>query len=446
MKKGKSITLLSIVCFIMAFLIVMTFVRFPIGVKNYNSVLGAIELDYDIAGGTAYEVSLAKDNLKDIDDPEDVVDTLEARLIALGYSTYSIKAFKSEGQPDEEYSFRVETRGKTNAYGEQDTSALLEDIKTVFSYGVVKFYGGTSSNPDTEILTDGKVIENAEYAGVSQNDSSTYLIKVEFTDYGYDKLAELLDNNNDSYYLKISLEDQDLLSGTSPISKSYISDKSIFVTCGSEELARRTALLISSGGLEYKFEVPKAGFAVSSPLGENVPLISTIVICSLLFLTVIALIVLYKGLGISLALSSILFMLIEVIMLIAVPGIKLSLGGIIGIVSALILTVDGQIVLGKRVKEGFMSGKTVKSAIKNGFARSVIPTVNISVIAGIVSLITFIFANGSLACFGITLGIGSILALITNLVFVRMFNSLLLPIFGKKETFLGLKKEEKEAI
>ena len=47
MKKGTSIVLLSIISAIMAFMLVMTFVRFPVGaVKNYNSVLGAIELDH----------------------------------------------------------------------------------------------------------------------------------------------------------------------------------------------------------------------------------------------------------------------------------------------------------------------------------------------------------------------------------------------------------------
>ena len=49
MKKGRSITLLSLICLVMAFLVVMTFIRFPVGVKNYNGVLGAIEKDYDIA-------------------------------------------------------------------------------------------------------------------------------------------------------------------------------------------------------------------------------------------------------------------------------------------------------------------------------------------------------------------------------------------------------------
>jgi hypothetical protein len=54
MGKGKSITLLTIISVLMAFILVMSFARFPVGeVKNYNSLLGAIELDDDLEGGEA---------------------------------------------------------------------------------------------------------------------------------------------------------------------------------------------------------------------------------------------------------------------------------------------------------------------------------------------------------------------------------------------------------
>ena len=41
MKKGKSISLLAIIGLIMVGLLVLTFITFPVGVKNLN-VLGAI--------------------------------------------------------------------------------------------------------------------------------------------------------------------------------------------------------------------------------------------------------------------------------------------------------------------------------------------------------------------------------------------------------------------
>ena len=68
MSKGKSITLLTIISVLMSLLLVMTFLRFPIGVKDYNSPIGAIKLDYDIAGGVAYTLALNENNEEEIDD------------------------------------------------------------------------------------------------------------------------------------------------------------------------------------------------------------------------------------------------------------------------------------------------------------------------------------------------------------------------------------------
>ena len=59
MKKGKSIALLSILGVIMAALIVLTFVSFPVGeVKTFNSFVGAYEKDYDLDDGYAFTLTL----------------------------------------------------------------------------------------------------------------------------------------------------------------------------------------------------------------------------------------------------------------------------------------------------------------------------------------------------------------------------------------------------
>ena len=82
MKKGKSITLLTVIALVMAFLTGMTFLRFDAGTKTYNSVLGAIQTDYDISGGTAYTLTAAKDNVNVVNDDnvKDVINTLKSQI------------------------------------------------------------------------------------------------------------------------------------------------------------------------------------------------------------------------------------------------------------------------------------------------------------------------------------------------------------------------------
>lgn len=447
MKKGKSISLLSIIGLLMAFLIVFTFVPFSFGVKNFNSVLGAIELDYDLAGGYAYTLSLAEDNVEQIDDVDEVVDTIEYRLEQLGHLTYSVKAIRSEGHENEDYKLRIEARGKTNKYGEQDVDGLTQDVIVATQYGELTFYGDTSANPgaDKQILTEGKVIESAKFTGAnSASGTAYYQTQVTFTDYAYDLLMEKLEDGN-SYYLTIKLGDQEVFSGSSALQKEYFNGKSIVITSTNEDVAIRNALLISSGGLAYKFNAPENPEEITSQFGENLPFKLAISIGVAFILAIVLFVILYKGLGISFGLSSILFAIIELSMLIAVPGIKLTIAGVIGIVVASIVLFDGQIVISRRIKEELSAGKTTKSALASSMRRSLLPIIGTNVISGVIGLLIFIFANGGLVSFGITLGIGSVVALICNLVFVRMFNSLILPLNGYSEKFFGVKRvEEKE--
>ena len=94
MKKGKSITLLSIIGVIMACLLVITFLRFPFGAKeNFTGILGGIDLDYSLTGGTSYTLTLDDDS-EDVEDVQEVADTIGYRLRELGYQDYSIKFSK----------------------------------------------------------------------------------------------------------------------------------------------------------------------------------------------------------------------------------------------------------------------------------------------------------------------------------------------------------------
>lgn len=440
MKKSKSAILLTVIALVMVFLTVMTFARFPMGTKNFNSVLGAIQTDYDIGGGTAYTLTTAKDNVNVLED-EDVdglIDTLKYRMNALGYQSYSIKAIKV----DDEYDVRIEAKGDINDYGEEDVSTLAQDISVVAAYGEVEFYGGTESSPsgeDKRILKDIKVIKNAEYAGsYTSGDSTYYQVSVEFTDDGYDALMKLLEENS-TYYITIMLGDTELLNGSSAISSDYFQNKTLGITTSSEASAKQAALQISSGGLKYKYDVGE-GVTVTAPLGENAALLSVIAVAALLFIGVVVLCVMYKGYGVIAACSAWLFMLIYLLMLIAVPGVKVSLGGVIGVIAATLLTLDGLMLTAKAIKEESDNGKMLKSAVKTGFRRSVKPTINAAVVCAIIAAAALIFAKGSLKCFGITFGIGTILSVISTLVFNRMFAALILSVNGYKYGFLGLKR------
>ena len=437
MSKGKSITLLSILSVIVALVMVLTFARFPVGtIKTYNSALRAIELDYDIEGGVAYTLTLAPDNENEVkDNIDDVVETIEYRLDALGYSVFSVKALMSTEEGVEDYDIRIEAK---------NTETLASDIQAIAAYGEVEFLGGAEENPTSEILSDMKVIEDAKYVGMYED--GNYVISIEFTKEAKDALVELIEAQ-DSYYLKINCgetangEENTLFN--SSISANAFDGNFLGISgIPSEEDANRLVLQIKSGGLAYKYELSEA-VEVGSPYGENIGAKCAIAVAALVVVIMVALILIYKGFGIISAISTLLFILIEIWMMIAVPGIVLSLGGVIGIVLATILAAYGMIVTCSRVKEEYAySEKTVKAAINKGFNQSLIPVIGAHIISGVIALCLLAFTSGALKCFAITFGIGAGVSLIATLVFTRMFTALILPLAKDKEKFLNMKKAE----
>lgn len=433
MKKGKAITLLSIVCVILAFVLVMTFASFPVGVKDYNSVLGAIELDYDIAGGSAYTLTLARDNSEDVTDVNEVLKTLRSRLDDLGYRTYSVTALKPIKDGVEDYDIRICT---------VTTDSVDTDISAIASYGVVELYAGQSENPTDKILENEKIIENASYVG--EGTDSTYQVLITFTQTAYDEIIKGIDSassSSASYYLTIKLGDTELLKGSSAISKDYFSGRSLVVTSSSEVSAKQLAMQMRTGGLAYKYDVSDRS-DVTPVLGENTKKLLVITVSALFVLISVAFVLRFKGYGIIAILSLLTFILAETAMLIAVPGIRLSLAGVLGIMFSMILASDGLFIIAKRISEEGAHGKTAKASVKTGFARSLFPILNSNVVAGIVALALFALVGGTFKCFAITFGIGVVISFICSILISRMFTSLILPLVGNPEKFLNIRKTE----
>lgn len=433
MNKGKSITLLSIIGVLMAVLCFFTFVPFDMGIQRYNAVLGAIETEYDISGGTAYTLTLAEDNINEVDDISDVTDELSERLKTLGYDVFKITAYKDTDSDVKDYDIRIEIKAPTNEYGEADTTTLKSDIDVVAAYGDLKFYGGSSSNPTDEILEDVKVIEDASYVGVSTvSSSTTYQVEIKFSSEAYDYLEEQMEAG--SFYLKITLGDTTLFSGSSALSSSYFDGRTIQLSSSSETAAKQLALQIKYGALDYKYDVSN-GVTITSPYGADFFLAAIIAVCVILVAAIVFFAIKYRGFGLIAALVSYLFIVIELWMMLLVPGIKMSVGGIVGIVFATVLCVDGLTVIIKRIDEEHAKGKTVKFAVTTGLKRALKPILASGIVCAIASVALYFLSSGTLKGFAITFGIGTAVSLVSTLLFTRMFIALIMPLIKGKSFY-----------
>ncbi len=442
MKKGKAITLLSIVSVLLAALLVLTFARFSFGVKDYNSIVGAIDLDYDMAGGVAYTLELDEDNDEEITDVDAVIDTLSQRMESLGYTVYSVTAIKPVvhgiDEKDLDYKIRICVKNTDN---------ISSDIQTVTAYGTVNFVGGESANPATTIFEDITAIESATYNGSGYNDSGeeVYQVGLTFTETAYDELMAAIDTateNSASYYMGIKLGDTTIMDGSTAITKDVFSGRTVYISNSSETGAKQLALQLSTGGLAYKFTGADEGMEITAPIGETGAMMAGITVFALALAATVAFFVKYKGYGVVSALSLLTFILVETAMMIAVPGINFSIGGIIGGLLATVLCADGLTMIIKRISEEGANGKTVKSAVKTGYKRALFPILNVHVVAVVIALSLFALTKGVVKTFAISFGIGAAISFAVNILVSRMFTALILPLVKNKEKFLNIKKKE----
>jgi preprotein translocase subunit SecD len=181
--------------------------------------------------------------------------------------------------------------------------------------------------------------------------------------------------------------------------------------------------------------------SITSLYGENIATKSAIIIGALVLLIMVAFVLMFKWLGLVGALSMLLFIMGETFMLIAVPGIALSMGGVVGIILSTIITAFGCAYLLNNIKsEVCNSNKTVIAAVRKGFKDALVPTINAGVVMAIISVLLVVFTSGLVKGFAITFGIGVGVGLISTLLFTRMFSSLLLELPFDKENFFNLKR------
>lgn len=422
MKKSRSITLLTILSVLLISILLFTFIRFPIGIKNYNSIFGTIKYDYDIVGGAAFTLSLEEDD--EVEDVFEVIDTIKERLKILGYQDPRVEAVKNADPNVKDSDIRIEVK---------NSATVSQDIDAVAAYGTIEFYGGTDENPTQQIMTEENCIKNSSYMYAD----GTHYCVIELTDYGYNALKEAVGTTS-PYYLRISLGDENnIFSGM--IQEANIS-RTLYPSYSNQEDAKRAVLQVKTGGLAYRYKVTDEG-TVSALFGENTITYSFIAVALVLVVAIIGLSVLYKGFGLISFLTLLSFILAEIGMMVAVPGIIISIGGIIGIILSTILATDGLMIIIKRVNEEFANGKTVKASVKTGFKRAFKPILNNSVICGIVSILLFALTGGTIQCFAITFGIGVVISFLTSILICPMFTNLILPLVGDKgDKFLNLKR------
>ena len=214
--------------------------------------------------------------------------------------------------------------------------------------------------------------------------------------------------------------------------KSQIFDSGQIQGKFTKESADDLALTLRSGALPAPIEYLEER-TVGPSLGQDS--IQAGVRASLVGLGLVVFFMLfyYRGSGVNAVVALLLNMVLMLAGLILF-GATLTLPGIAGIILTIGMAVDSNVLIFERIREELRTGKTIPSAIEQGFGRAFITIIDTHVTTIISSLFLFVFGTGPIRGFAVTLVIGLLVNLFSAVYVSRTIFMWLLSRKQKMET------------
>lgn len=351
--------------------------------KTYIKGVRDIRFGVDIKGGVnvTFVPAGGYDATDDQLDAAELV--IENRLVALNVTDYELYIDYNDDSLILEFPWQS---GET----EFDPEAAIEEIG---STAYLTFREGSAA--DGALILDGSMVDSAaaQYGQVSTGSAAEYYVALKFTSEGAAAFGEATTRlYTEGGSISIWLDEENVSVASV---NAAITDGSAIITSSAsnpftQEDVVRMARQINSGSLPFALEVDSYS-TVSPSLGENS--LEAMVKAGVLAFILIFLImtVLYRLPGFlacialagqvaaTLAFVSGYFPVFE--------SFTLTLPGIAGIILAIGIGVDANVITAERIAEELRNGKSLDGALKSGFARGLTPIVDGNVTIVIVAIV-----------------------------------------------------------
>lgn len=124
--------------------------------------------------------------------------------------------------------------------------------------------------------------------------------------------------------------------------------------------------------------------------------------------------------------------------------ITLTLPGIAGIILSIGMAVDANVIIFTRIKEEIGAGKTVKSAVKDGFDKALSAIIDGNVTTIIAGIVLLLMGTGTVKGFARTLILGIVLSMISALFITKLLLNIFVNLGVTNKKLYGAAKEVKE--
>lgn len=403
MKENKGKSLLGMLVLIVAIAV--------FGWFGY-STMGDIKLGLDLAGGVSITYQ-AKEANPSAEDMSDTIYKLQQR----------VQNYSTEAEVYQEGDDRI----NVDIPGVSDANAILEELGKPGSLVFADHEGNQ--------ILDGKMVTSAK-AGMSDSGGvKEYIVSLTFNEEGTKAFADATTKGvGKPIYI---IYDNQIISA--PNVREPITGGQCRID-GMEDYdeANTLASTIRIGSLSLELEELRSN-VVGAKLGQEA--ISTSLKAGAIgfLIVVLFMIAVYRIPGLAASLALCLYVGL-ILILLAAFEVTLTLPGIAGIILSIGMAVDANVIIFTRIKEEIGVGKTVKSAIKTGFAKALSAIIDGNVTTLIAAAVLFWRGSGTVKGFATTLALGIILSMITALFITKFALKMLYGIGFTDPKFYGILK------
>ena len=440
MKKSNAV--IAIVAILLAIAAFGYMVFYGVGVDAVGSAKG-IHLGLDLAGGVSITYQAVGEESPSSEDMDDTVYKLQQRVE--GYSTEAL-VYK-EGSD----------RVSIEIPGLSDANAVLEELGRPGSLYFINHhdsagnenydaYGNLNKSID-ELQSDGSIVLTGtnvveSRAGAIKNDmgNTEYVVELTLDEEGTKRFAEATTEaakTQDTIMIYYDGKPASI-----PVVKTAITGGMAQISGQKTiEEAEQLASTIRIGGLKLELEELRSNVvgaqlgteAISRSLKAGAIGFAIIVVfmCAVYFI---------PGLASSIAL--ILYCLITIFCL-NFFDMTLTLPGIAGIVLSIGKAVDANVITFARIREEIASGKSVRSAIDEGYKKALSAIIDGNVTTLIAALVLGVIGTGSIKGFAQTLALGIVVSMFTALFVTKLIIRSFYALGITDEKWYGKAKEHK---
>lgn len=306
--------------------------------------------------------------------------------------------------------------------------------------------GGTPKEGDKVVYDKSKILMTGDMIGDAESGNrqaegtgkTEHGVSVKFAGKGIKKFASITGEHINEQLAIVY--DEKLVSAPKLVSE--ISDGECWISGSfTSESAGQLASTLRIGALPLELENIHDN-VVGATLGSQALKTSLFAGVIGLLLVIIFMIVMYRVPGVA---ASIALVFYVGAMLLALNGLNvtLTLPGIAGIILSIGMAVDANCIIFTRIREELATGKTVSSAIQNGFSKAMSAIIDGNVTTLIAALVLYLKGSGTVKGFAMTLGIGIVLSMFTALFITKLLMKAFCALGMDGTKLYGVQKERK---